>query len=103
MSHFRGGDEDPCVCLLFHMLRDIHMFGGMYCRVHKFGGKVAHVVDIFLLVHLSTYFHACLSIRRRLWGVFIVFKAKVTYLKAFLTTWVNLTSLEAFLHMLRHH
>ena len=37
-----------------------------------FGGQVEHVADTYLLVHVSTYFHAYSSIKRFLSGVFIV-------------------------------
>jgi hypothetical protein len=33
LTHLRGGDEHPCVFLLFHMLSDIHLFLGVFCSI----------------------------------------------------------------------
>lgn len=85
--HGRDSEGDPCDFLFFHMLKDVYMFGGLfYCRAYIFGGTIAHVVAFLHLGHSSTYFDALFSIGECFWGVFIVIKAWVTYLEAFLNT-----------------
>jgi len=96
MSHFRGGDENPRVFLLFHMLRDIHVFEGMFCCwFHILGGKVVTLVYIHLL---CTYLHIFIHISP-LEGPFGV---SSQFLRKILHIWKRFSPLWFISHHTRH-